>query len=71
MIGKLIAAFVGNRVGGSVAKNTEKGGALGTVAGLAAYRIASRSLPGAALVGAAALGMRYYKNRRNRGKTTR
>lgn len=71
MIGKFIAAFVGNRVGGHAAKDAEKGGALGTIAGLAAYRIASRSIPGAALVGAAALGLRFYRNRRNRRKTTR
>lgn len=68
MIGKVIAGYLGNRIGGRVASSAGKGSVLGTAAGLAAYRIASRSLPGAALVGAAALGLSYYKKRR---KTTR
>ncbi len=54
MIGKAIAAYIGNRID----RRDGKGGTLGAVAGMAAYGIGRRVLPAAIVLGAAACGAR-------------
>lgn len=49
-----------------VAKKTVGGGILGTVAGLVATRIATKSVPGAVLVGGAILGKYLWDKKKER-----
>lgn len=59
MIGKAIAAYIGNKID----RRDGKGGTLGALAGMAALKIAKRSVPAALLVGAAAYGAHYLQKR--------
>ena len=60
MLKSIIGAVVGNRVGRG------SNGLLGAGLGIAATRIATRSIPGALLVGGALLAKTLYDKRQNR-----
>ena len=61
MIGKAIAAYIGNRID----RRDGQGGMLGALAGMAALKIARRSIPAAIAVGAAAYGINRLRKRGN------
>ncbi|WP_066798988.1 hypothetical protein [Sphingomonas soli] len=60
MIGKAIAAYIGNRID----RRDGKGGTLGALAGMAAFGLGKRALPAAIVLGAAAYGARALQKRR-------
>jgi hypothetical protein len=55
MIGEAIAGYIGHRIDAS----DGEGGALGAVAGVAAWKVARTLVPAAIGIGAAAIGARY------------
>lgn len=59
MIGKAIAAYLGERID----KRDGKGGTLGALTGVAVYAVAKRVLPVVLLAGAAAVGTHYLQKR--------
>ena len=59
MIGKAIAAYIGNRID----RRDGKGGTLGTIAGLATWGIARRVVPAAIVLGGAAYGAHVLRKR--------
>jgi len=59
MIGKAIAAYLGNRID----RRDGKGGTLGTLAGVAVYGLGKRVLPVAIVAGGAAIGMHYLQKK--------
>ena len=59
MIGKAIAAYIGNRID----RRDGKGGALGALTGMAAFGLGRRVLPAAIAIGAAAYGARALRKR--------
>jgi len=59
MIGKLIAAYIGEKID----KRDGKGGALGAIAGATVYGLGKRVLPVAILAGGAAIGVHYLQKR--------
>jgi energy-converting hydrogenase Eha subunit B len=59
MIGKAIAAYLGNRID----RRDGKGGTLGAMTGVAVYGLGKRVLPVAILAGGAAIGMHYLQKR--------
>jgi hypothetical protein len=61
MIGRAIAAYIGNRID----RRDGKGGALGAIAGLAAWGIARRAVPAAIVLGGAAYGAHRLRKRFN------
>ncbi|MES2988667.1 MAG: hypothetical protein V4808_12240 [Pseudomonadota bacterium] len=61
MIGKAIAAYIGNRID----RRDGKGGTLGALAGMAAFGLGRRVLPAAIVLGAAAYGARAIQKRFN------
>ena len=61
MIGKAIAAYIGNKID----RRDGKGGTLGAIAGVAAFGAARRVIPAAIVLGAAAYGARYLTKRFN------
>lgn len=59
MIGKAIAAYLGNRID----RRDGKGGTLGALAGLATLGVARRVVPAVIVLGAAAYGAHYLQKR--------
>ena len=59
MIGKAIAAYIGEKID----KRDGKGGALGALTAVGLYSIGKRVLPVAILAGAAAVGTHYLQKR--------
>ncbi|RYY22182.1 MAG: hypothetical protein EOP62_23605 [Sphingomonadales bacterium] len=59
MIGKAIAAYIGNRID----RRDGEGGTLGAIAGIAAWGIARRVVPAVIVLGAAAYGARKLQKR--------
>lgn len=59
MIGKAIAAYLGEKID----KRDGKGGTLGALTGVAVYSIGKRVIPIALLAGGAALGVHYLQKR--------
>ncbi|MCR5871355.1 MULTISPECIES: hypothetical protein [unclassified Sphingomonas] len=59
MIGDLVAGYIGKRID----ESDGEGGALGTLAGVAAWRVGKTVVPAAVVLGAAALGARYLRRR--------
>ncbi len=59
MIGKAIAAYIGNRID----RRDGKGGTLGAFAGMVAFGLGRRALPAAIVLGAAAYGGRALRKR--------
>jgi hypothetical protein len=59
MIGKAIAAYLGEKID----KRDGKGGTLGALTGVAVYGLAKRVIPVAILAGAAAAGTHYLQKR--------
>jgi hypothetical protein len=70
--GKLLNAAIDRLVPGDAAKSPAKKTLLGGLAGAAAVRVATRSVPGAILVGGAMLAKRLYDKRhaKDAGKGT-
>lgn len=60
MIGKAIAAYIGNKID----RRDGEGGTLGALAGVAVYVLGKRALPVALVAGGAYLGVRYLRNRK-------
>lgn len=60
MIGRVLAAYIGNKID----RRDGEGGTLGALAGVATYALGKRALPVALLAGGAYLGVRYLRNRR-------
>ncbi len=61
MIGKAIAAYVGNKID----RRDGEGGTLGALAGMAVWSIGRRVVPAAIVLGAAAYGARALQKRFN------
>ena len=59
MIGKAIAAYIGEKID----KRDGKGGTLGALTGVELYTLGKRVLPVAILAGAAAVGTHYLQKR--------
>ena len=59
MIGKAIAAYLGEKID----KRDGKGGTLGALTGVALYGFGKRVLPVALLAGGAAIGVHYLQKR--------
>ena len=59
MIGKAIAAYIGNRID----RSDGQGGTLGAVAGVATWGVLRRVVPAAIVLGGAAYGLRALKRR--------
>ena len=59
MIGKAIAAYIGNRID----RRDGKGGPLGALAGMAIFGLGKRALPAAIVLGAAAYAVSKLKKR--------
>ena len=59
MIGKAIAAYLGNKID----RRDGKGGTLGAIAGLATWGIARRVVPAAIVLGGAAYGAHVLRKR--------
>lgn len=59
MIGDLVAGYIGKRID----ESDGEGGTLGTIAGIAAWRVGKTVVPAAIVIGAAAFGYRYLRRR--------
>ena len=59
MIGKAIAAYIGNKID----RRDGEGGTIGALAGLATWGIARRVIPAAIVIGGAAYGARALRKR--------
>jgi len=62
MIGKALAAYIGNKID----RRDGKGGTLGALAGVAAFGAARRVIPAVVVLGAAAYGASYLRKRFDR-----
>ena len=60
MIGKAIAAWIGNRID----RRDGEGGTIGALTGVATYALGKRLLPVALVAGGAALAIGYLRHRR-------
>ena len=61
MIGKAIAAYIGNKID----RRDGEGGTLGAIVGVAAWGIARRVIPAAIVLGGAAYGAHALRKRFN------
>ena len=59
MLGDLIAGAIGRRID----RRDGEGGALGAIAGVAAWKVAKKAIPAAIVIGGVALGLRYMSRK--------